>query len=255
MGRDIAMQAPVIQARPERLLQRWFYTVMAVLLIAISIAGFAPAMLNPASRRGPLSPLGAIHGMLFFAWLALFLVQALLAANGRTALHRRLGIASILLLLGMVPSAYLTTVAMVRRGFDLSGDQKLGPGLLDVRTGSVFNFGALLAFTVLVGCALWFRKRPKIHKRLMLFANIQLMGAPLAHLLGHVDLLTGPAVMLSIFAVCLVAVAGDYVVEQRFHPLTVALAITSVAWLPIAGTGIGPSLAWHRLVDRLAGVI
>ena len=94
-----------------------------------------------------------------------------------------------------------------------------------------------------------------IHKRLMLFANIQLMGAPLAHLLGHADLLTGPAAMLSVLAVCLVTVAGDYAVERRLHPLTVALAIASVAWLPIAGTVIGPSLAWHRLVDRLAGVI
>jgi hypothetical protein len=252
MQNHITIQAPVIQLRPEHLLERWFYTAMAVLLIVISVAGFAPAMLNPASRREPLSALAAVHGLLFFAWLGLFLIQAWLAANGRISLHRRLGITSILLLLLMVPSGFFTTIAMVRRGFDLSGDQKLGPGLLDVRTGSVFNFLDLLAFTVLAACALFFRRRPTIHKRLMLFANIQLMGAPLAHLLGHAGLLTGPAVVLSLVGVCLAAVAGDYVVEKRLHPLTLTLAIVSVAWLPIAGTVIGPSSAWHHFVDRLA---
>lgn len=252
MAPDTAIQEPAIQLRSEPSLERWFYTAMAVLLMAISIAGFAPAIINPATRRAPLSALAVIHGMLFFAWLALFLVQALLAANGRIALHRRLGITSILLLLGMVPSGFLTTVAMVRRGFDLSGDQKLGPGLLDAATGSVFNFLDLLAFTTLAGCALWFRRRPKVHKRLMLFANIQLMGAPLAHLLGHVGLLTGPAVMLSLLMVCLAAVAGDYAVEKRLHPLTVTLAIASLAWLPIAGAVIGPSSAWHHFIDLLS---
>jgi hypothetical protein len=117
----------------------------------------------------------------------------------------------------------------------------------------VFNFFALLTFTVLVASALCFRRRPSIHKRLMLFANIQLMGAPVAHLLGHIGLISPPAVILCILVFCLVAVAGDYAVEKRLHPLTLGLAGATVVMLPIEGALIGPSPAWHRLVGQLAG--
>ncbi len=185
MGHETALEEPVIRRlRQGYSLERWFFTAMAVLMIATSIVGFAPAILNPANRRGPLSALAAIHGIVFFAWLALFLIQVLLAGSGLMVWDRRLGIASIFLLLMMVPLGYSVTVAMVRRGFDLSGDQ-----------------------------------------------------------------------ILCVLAFCLAAVAGDYFVEKRLHPLTLGLAVATVAVLPIAGALIGPSSAWHRFVGRLAGGI
>ena len=105
---------------------RWFFTGMAILMLATSIAGFAPAILNPAGRRAPLSLLGAAHGIVFSAWLVLFLVQALLVESRRVAWHRRLGLASAFALPVMIPLGYAVTITMVRRGFDLSGDQGVG---------------------------------------------------------------------------------------------------------------------------------
>ena len=49
----------------------------------------------------------------------------------------------------------------------------------------IFPLGDLLMFAVLLTAALLYR-RPEMHKRLMLFANIALMPAPLAHWIGHV---------------------------------------------------------------------
>ena len=70
---------------------------------------------------------------------------------------------------------------MVRRGFDLSGDLRIEH---DPLYEFVFPFGDLLLFTVLVTAAIAYRRQPELHKRLMLFANIALMGAPLAQTLG-----------------------------------------------------------------------
>jgi hypothetical protein len=42
-----------------------------------------------------------------------------------------------------------------------------------------------LLFGVLAVAALVYRYQPETHKSLMLFANIKLMSAPLAHILGH----------------------------------------------------------------------
>lgn len=74
-----------------------------------------------AGRRAPISPLAAAHGIIFFAWLLIFLIQSSLIASRHLTLHRKLGLVSILILVLMVPLAYTTTVAMVRRAFDLSG--------------------------------------------------------------------------------------------------------------------------------------
>jgi len=106
--------------------------------------------------------------------------------------------ASTFVLALMLPLGYEATIAMTRRGFDLSGDQhvdlhpQVGQSLtLDALTALVFNFCYLSAFAALTIAAICYRQRPAIHKRLMLFANIELIGAPMAHLLGHANLLAG----------------------------------------------------------------
>ena len=80
--------------------------------------------------------------------------SSLLIANRRVALHRRLGLTSVVLLAVMIPIGFTTTTAMVRRRFDLSGDQHANPHpdgqtALDAPTASVFNFAALLTFIIL----------------------------------------------------------------------------------------------------------
>src|SRR5579863_5512850 len=112
------------QLPQERFITRWFFAGIAILMLATSVAGFAPAILNPVGRRAPLSLLATVHGLVFFAWLLLFLTQSLLVALGRGAFHRRLGFAAAFVLALMIPLGYVATVTMVQRGFDLSGDQK-----------------------------------------------------------------------------------------------------------------------------------
>jgi hypothetical protein len=66
-----------VLAQPGRhLFEVWSFAGMAILMIIASIAGFAPAILEPAGRRGPVSALAAMHGIVFFAWLVLFWFKA-----------------------------------------------------------------------------------------------------------------------------------------------------------------------------------
>jgi hypothetical protein len=241
---------------------RWFFVGMALVFIATSIAGFLPAIVQPATRRAPLTLLAAAHGIVFFAWLLLYLAQSLLVANGRVDLHRRLGLTSIVLLAAMIPIGFATTTAMVRRGFDLSGDQHADPhpveGVsVDAPTTSVFNFAFLLQFAVLAVAAICYRRRPDVHKRLMLFANITLMAAPIAHLLGHVPSTWVPvsgdaaAAILNI-SFLLAPVAFDYLTEKRVRFLTTGLAIGLFASLVLQASVIAPSATWHRFAEWIS---
>ena len=85
----------------------------------------------------------------------------------------------------------------------------------------------------------------------MLFANIELIAAPMAHLLGRAKFLTPATVMMSLAMFLFAAVARDYLVERRVHPLTAVLAVVLFLSQPIQGTLIGPSAIWHHFVTWL----
>ena len=229
-------------------LGRWYFVAMAVVMIVVAVAGFAPSIIDPSGRLAPLTPLVAAHGIVVFCWLLLFLFQTVLIGSRHVAFHRRMGIIAIVLLTMLAPLSYVVAVQMVRRGFDLSGDQG---GTTDPLFGSIFNFVALIEFLVLAGGALGYRRRKEIHKRFMLFANISLMGAPIAHFLGHFGLLSPFTVLGGSALFFLSAVAGDYFRARRVHPLTAALAILLFLCLPIQAI-IGDTAAWHYFAAWLA---
>ena len=244
--------APLL--RTKSFLQRWFLTGIALAMIGVAMAAFTPSLAYPAGRRAPLNLLVAAHGIVFFVWLLSFLVQCSLVATRHVAWHRRLGLAAILPLVLMIPLAWETTVAMLRRGFDLSNDLHLAVSD-NIYRDAVFPFCNILIFSILVIAALAYRHRPEIHKRLMLFANIELMPAPLAHLIGpspSLSRLPGAIVMVPISIFVLAAVGRDLLVTRRVHPLTWWLAALRVVSGPLEAGPIGSSVAWQHLAAWLA---
>jgi hypothetical protein len=236
--------------RQRNAIGRWYYPSMAVMMIAVAIAGFAPSIVDPSRRLAPLTPLVAVHGILGFLFLLLFLLQTTLIATRHAALHRRMGIVAVVLLMVLVPVSYMVTVQMVRRGFDLSGDQ-LTRSDPDALFGSIFNFLGVIEFTLLAGTALAYRRRKEIHKRLMLFANISLMGPPITHGLGHFGLLTPFTVLVGLAMFFLSAVVGDYLSARRVHPLTASLAVILFLFQPLQAV-VGATAAWHHFAAWLA---
>ena len=247
-----ASSQTALKQRTTPLVERWFFTGIAVAMIAISLVAFVPSIIHPAKRQAPLSALAATHGVVYFAWLVLFLVQSRLIATRHVGWHRKLGFSSVVILALMIPLAYTTTMAMVNRGYDLSGDLRIDR---DPPYGAVFPLCNLLIFSALAIAALAYRRRPEIHKRLMLFANIELMPPPLAHLIGHTPRLESlpPAiVMVPVSMFVISAVTRDWLVAGRIHALTWGLAMLRMVSGPLEAGPIGSSAAWHSLVNWLA---
>jgi hypothetical protein len=183
----------------------------------------------------------AAHGIVAGAWLLLFLAQATLVATRRTAVHRRLGIIGPVLAGVLIVVGYFATVEFGRRGHDLSGDVIRALS----RTGSpqrnpaelVFPLSDLLSFGVLAATGLWYRHRPEVHKRLMLFALIPLAGEPILHLVGHLvghwPTLRGAGIKISVPITILLLSASaiyDRVSRGRIHPVSLWAPILLFAW-------------------------
>lgn len=188
---------------------RVFYTGMACLLLAIVFAGFAPTyFLKGYFGTPPLSPLVHLHGALYTAWTALFLMQALLVAGRRTDIHRRTGALGALLALAMLPVGVLTAVRAAANG--------LAPPGIDPLVFLVIPLAAVVVFAILVGAAILARGTPEMHKRLMLLATISLMTPAIARL-GFVG--SKPLLALGLTDLLIVvAIAYDLALRRRLHP-------------------------------------
>ncbi len=70
--------------------------------------------------------------------------------------------------------------------------------------------------------------------------------ASIAHLLGHIMMLTGPAVIGSLAVLVLATAVRDYVVKTRIDALTAVLSVFLLVSLPFWGAILGPSAAWYH---------
>lgn len=242
-----------LQSRQTHQSESWFYVIMAIIALAIAIAGFGPAAVATGSRRAPLTWALVSHGAIFGAWLGLFLTQTILIRKRKLSLHRRLGYLGALLALLMVVSGYITAIAMARRGYDLSGD--LIRGKSDPLELLVFQLGDLLSFSILVGLAIWYRTTPAVHKRLMLLATIaSLMPAALTHIIGHSPVLreiTAPIILIPLFILLFAGAFYDRLSRGRIHPVSLWVALALFVWANLRAVAIGPSDTWHNFAEWL----
>lgn len=233
--------ATATQVTPQ-LRGRYFYVLLAVVAAAIVFAGFSRTFfLNWLFAKRDLSPLYFLHGIAFSSWIALFVIQTWLVASDRTSVHRRLGVMGGFLAALMVIVGLTIAVHAARYGF-------LTPGLPPPLIFFVIPFFDILVFSILVGAALYYRRKPATHKRLMLVATISILPSAFARI--PLALITA-ALPTSGFAladaIVLRCVLYDVAANRRLHraylwggllfalsfPLRMLLAGTA-AWMTFA---------------------
>ena len=240
----------------RRKMDHWFSVVTVLMVIALTVISFGPALVAPAGRTVPLplTPVVGAHALVASAFLLVFLAQTLLVAAGRTPTHRRLGVAGVVLAILFVVTGTLATIGETRRGFDLSGDQVIRGTSPD----PAFLLGPMigvLQFAVLFGLAVLYRRRPDIHKRLMILALVALAQAPVAHLSGHWPALRPHAIPLAVLAnVCFLSLMPAYelVTRRRIHPVSLLGGLGVFASIAVFFNFVVPSAPWHRLAAWVA---
>ncbi len=222
---------------------RVFYTGMSALCLVIVFAGFAPSFyLRPATAPA-LSTLRIVHGVVFTAWMVLFVVQTSLVAAGRKQLHRNLGIAGVVLAAGMV----VLGVAMALQAVI---DNPILPGR-DPRSFAAVPLFDILFFVPLIALGLRYRRVPETHKRLFLIATISMVGAaagrfPLTRVYG----LVFPYAIVD--ALLLTGVVFDLATRRRIHPVYV-FGSTLMALSHPFRIWVGGTAWWIDMISQVTG--
>ncbi|MGH9969888.1 MAG: hypothetical protein ACREBG_19130 [Pyrinomonadaceae bacterium] len=119
----------------------------------------------------------------------------------------------------------------------------------------VIPLGDVLVFAILIGTALYFRRRMQIHKRLMLLAAVNLLTPAIALIPLRFIETGGPLVFFGLTDLCLVAcVVFDTVKNRRLHPAflwgTLLVVASQPLRLMLAGTD-----TWMRFAASLVALV
>jgi hypothetical protein len=202
--------------------ERRFFALLSIAILIMAVAGFlrtyifVPALGLPAGALAPTT-LVHIHAMVFFSWCALLVVQSWFVVSHRTSLHRKAGLLGFALYGGLIVTGPIIAVrATIRNGSTPDELAFLAVGLSSV-----------LAYAVIFGAAFYWRRRPDIHKRLMMVGMVVLLTAPFGrlstfpYLLEHV---IGPGVVVAALVI------WDYSALGRLHIVSAVVGPMVLLW-------------------------
>jgi hypothetical protein len=242
--------ASTLDLAPERTLSdRWIYVFMAGLFVAVALVGFAPKSTAILTGELPVPPLVIhVHAAFMVAWLALLLAQTLLMANRQPALHKRLGLLSLVLapcLVGGMVAATLWRYEFL----DARGLRAQAANLLLAQGRAIVYFTLFFLWAVLTR-----RKDPETHKRMMLLATLVLIPAAITRMtwLPTTFPQSFAAPHLYMLLILTPALLHDTVRLGRPHTAYIA---GFVAFLPcLIATHVLWNLPWwHQTVPRFMG--
>jgi hypothetical protein len=221
---------------------------MSVVLLLIVLTGFSRTLYLRSFFDVPRISVRAYgHGIILTAWFVWFVVQTSLVSAGRPDLHRSLGIIGASLAAAVIITSLAVVGGMAPRLQVLFQDPHFDRATI---YGVVWgDMASVLSFSALIVSAIAFRRRPEIHKRLMLLASISVVGQALGRIsfwpiFAGISVLVFPVGGLIFFLGALVIY--DLAKIRRVHTATlIGGAVRLSTWfgaILVARTEIGQTI-------------
>lgn len=225
-----------------------FYVGMAWLALVVALAGFLPTFFLPLAR-GAFSapPVVYLHGVLLFAWLVLFAAQATLVRRQRASVHRRAGWVAVALVPCIVASGIAVGLFAMKRDVAAGGGETAVSSIVGTVT-------AMLLYAALVAAALWYRRRPGYHKRLMLLATLSILWPAWFRFRHYFPSVPHPEIVFAIVfpdSLILLAMIRDRLAVGRIHPVYLVAGVALIAEHLVEAI-LFDTPAWRVVAHRLA---
>lgn len=226
-----------------------FFAVSAILIAALVILSFPLTYFVPlatGTRRFTL--LRHLHGLAFFSWIILYVVQTQLVRMSKVRLHRELGTLSMALAGAMLPLGLWQAVTSV--------SERQAAGAARPFEFSLYNLVDILAFSIAFGWAIYeATRRIEWHRRLMFVAALNLFGPAFSRWILKVPIGfpwsdMGPNLVADALLVALAL--HDRHKIGHVHPVTVWAALLLMPF-HAAEPFIARSVWWNAVAPGLFG--
>lgn len=228
------------------LLDRYFYFFMALLITGIVIYGFHftvdKNLIHPAVPRPPLL---YFHAAVFSSWLVFLILQSALVRTRNVQVHRKIGWFGVALGVAIPPLGVYTAITMGRFN-------ALKLHQADTAADLIIPLWDMVVFTTTFALAIYWRRRPEFHRRLILVATCALSAAAFGrfpeNLLPPVFFYAGVDVLI------LFGVARDLITSRTVHPIyRYALPAIILGQVFVMYTNTHKSPWWLKIAHALLG--
>jgi len=228
--------------RHSSLLDRYFYFGMSLLIAAVVIYGFSHTVDQFLIHATPIRPwILYLHGIVFSGWVFFLILQSTLIRTHNVRLHRTIGWFGVALGV-MIPILGLSTAITMDR-FNIRNFHMMGASpFLAVQINDMVSFATAFAF------AIYWRKRPEYHRRLILIASCVLTSAAFARF----PFVTLAWTYVGVDLLISLGVIRDLIVSRRIHPVYLyALPILIVCQTLAMRAFFGRPPQWVKITDAI----
>jgi len=196
-----------VTTKRTSILERYFYLFMSLLIAVVVVYGFSHTIdRNLLHPRVQPPVILYLHSFVFSAWVLFFILQSVLVRSHNVHLHRTLGWVGVGLAVSIVVLGYATTITMAR----LSIKHRVPFPFVSFLIVAMMD---LVCFAVPFALAIYWRKRPDFHRRLMLIATCALTEAAFGRF-PSLHIFLAP---IGLDILILLGVLRDVIVEHRIH--------------------------------------
>ena len=226
-----------------------FFATSAIVIAALVLLSFPATYFMPlVTGSKQFTLLRHLHGLAFFAWVGLYVVQTQLIRAGNVRLHRELGIAGVALAGAMLPLGIWQTVA--------AAAERQGRGFASPFEYSFYNVVDMVVFCTAFAWAIFeATRRTEWHRRLMFVALLNLFGPAFSRITWQQWIpfpLSDMLPALTADAVLIVLALYDRRQIGRVHPVTLG-AIVILVPLHAVSPLIARSQWWNAIAPGLFG--
>ena len=248
----MASVSQTVVARPSHpitgrngLIDKYFYFAMSLLAAALVVAGFGRTVdANLVHAAVPRPFILWVHAATFSAWILFFILQSALVRTHNVRIHRTLGWFGAALGAFMVPLGVTTGIIMTRFKVHLLHR----PGAAVFQS---IQFADMLCFATFFVLAVYWRKKPELHRRFIFIATAVLLSAAFGrfpYIASHTLFYAG------VDAVILLGVFRDLLVNRRVHTIyRIALPALIVLQATAVYLFLGAPAWWVRAAHAIAG--
>lgn len=219
-SRTIPLRVSAAGFRRGGLLDKYFYLGMSLLIPAVVIYGFSHTINQNLLHAVPSRPwILWVHASVFSFWLMFFMLQSALVRTHNVKLHRTLGWFGAALAVLITVVGISTAIVMDRFRFLYLHDA-------GARIFFAIQLLDMVSFTAVFWLAVYWRKKPEHHRRLMLIATCALTAAAFARF-PHVG--AGWA-YFGVDGLIVLGVVRDWIVNRKVHVVYRYALPTLIVW-------------------------
>ncbi len=247
----MASTSQAVVTRPSRaitgrngFIDKYFYFAMSLLAVALVIAGFGRTVNgNLLHADIPRPSILWVHAAAFSTWVLFFVLQSALVRTHNVRVHRSLGWFGAALGAFMVPLGLATAVIMAH-----FKNHQLHEA--DAALFLSIPFLDITCFAILFTLAVYWRRKPELHRRFIFIATCVLLAAAFGRLpyLDHSGFFYA-----GVDAVILLGVVRDLLVNRRVHTIyRIALPALIVLQACAAYMAFDAPGWWAKLAHAIA---